>query len=70
MKHNIIQMTATDSLRVPPHVGAKCKEENEQPITEHLDEEGNLKLFCNWLLVFCFAFCAHMRRHPYTTQFD
>ena len=34
-------------IRVPSHVGAKCKAENEQAITEHLEEEKNLKLFCN-----------------------
>ena len=49
---------------VPSHVGAKCKADNEQPITEHLWEERNLKLFCNWMYVLCSAFCAHMGRHP------
>ena len=33
-------------LRVLFHVGAKCKSENEQPITERVKEEWNLKLFC------------------------
>ena len=50
-------------LRVPFHVGAKRKAENKQPITELLLEERNLKIFYYRLLGFCFAFCAHMRRH-------
>ena len=29
-------LTVTATLRVPPHVGAKCKAENEQLITEKL----------------------------------
>ena len=33
-------------VRVSSHVGTKCKAENERPITEHLEEERNLKLFC------------------------
>ena len=59
-------ISLTWRLRVPSHVGAKCKSENEQPITEHLEEEWNLKLFCHWLFVFCLSFCAHMGRHPRT----
>ena len=43
---------------------AKCKTENEQPITEKLQISFFLKVFCNWLFVFCFAFCAHMGQHP------
>ena len=56
-------------VRVPSHVGAKCKAENEQPITKHLQEERNIQLFRNWLFVFCFVFCAHMEWHPETDPY-
>ena len=50
--------------KVLSYAGAKCNAESGQPITEHLEEERNLTLFCNWLFVFCFAVCAHMGWHP------
>ena len=56
------------TFTVPSHVGAKCKAENEQPITEKLKISFFCEVFCNWLFVFCFEFCAvcaHMGRHPY-----
>ena len=49
--------------KVPSYAGAKNNAENEQPITEHLEEERNLTLFSNWLFLFCFAICAHMGWH-------
>ena len=51
-------------LKVPAHMGTKCKPENEQPFTEKLHISFFLKVFYNWLFVFCFAFCAYMGRHP------
>ena len=56
----------TAPFRVPSHVGAKWKAENEQTITELLWEERNLKIFWDWLFGFCFAFYAHMGQHPET----
>ena len=50
-------------VNVPSHNCRKRKAENEQPITEYLKEERNLKIFCNWLSVFCFAFSAIMQSH-------
>ena len=51
-------------VRVPSHVDAICKAENSQTITEKLKISFFLKVFCNWLFVFCFAFCVHMGWHP------
>ena len=48
-------------------MGAKRKTENEQPITDHVQEERNLKIFCYRIFGFCFAFCAHIGRHPNAT---
>ena len=57
-------------LRVPSHMGTKCKAENEQPFTEKLYISFFLKVFCNWLFVFCFAFYAYMGGHPYWSKMN
>ena len=55
------------SVEVSFHVSAKCKAENELPITEKLKISFFLKVLCNQLFVFCFALCAHIERHPYAS---
>ena len=41
------------------HVMQKTKSQ-----LQNTEEEWSLKPFCNWLFVFCIAFCAHVERQP------